>query len=102
MSSRSKTSNKSHCDHFASDGSSSQHENVVPKVEFTEHPIDPEEVKKYWAAMGHVEFPTPGICHPAPWIIVRAGAVRMGLKPFGVLRSSGVSRVTSPSSWGSR
>uniref|UniRef100_A0A0D3BV64 Uncharacterized protein n=1 Tax=Brassica oleracea var. oleracea TaxID=109376 RepID=A0A0D3BV64_BRAOL len=66
MSSRSKTSNKSHCDHFASDGSSSQHENVVPKVEFTEHPIDPEEVKKYWAAMGHVEFPTPGICHPRP------------------------------------
>ncbi|KAF2563176.1 hypothetical protein F2Q70_00017294 [Brassica cretica] len=43
MTSMRNTSNKSRRDRSASDGSSSQHENVVPKVAFAEHSIDPEE-----------------------------------------------------------
>ncbi|KAF2588317.1 hypothetical protein F2Q70_00038552 [Brassica cretica] len=65
MTSRRKTSNKSRSDRSASDVPSSQHDNVVPKVEFVEYSIDPEEVKGYWAAMGHVELPKPVIWHPS-------------------------------------
>ncbi|KAF2607251.1 hypothetical protein F2Q68_00044027 [Brassica cretica] len=67
MTSRRKASNKSRRDRSASDGSSSQHDNVVPKVEFAEHSIDPEEVNGYWATMGHVELPIPGMWYPAPF-----------------------------------
>ncbi|KAF3559999.1 hypothetical protein F2Q69_00015238 [Brassica cretica] len=40
---------------------------LCQNVAYVEHPIDPKEVKGYWAAMGHVELPIPGIWHPSPF-----------------------------------
>ena len=37
----------------------------MSKVEFAEHSVDPVEANAYWAAMGNVKLPTPGIWHPA-------------------------------------
>ncbi|KAF2582368.1 hypothetical protein F2Q70_00011818 [Brassica cretica] len=67
MTSRRKSSNKSRRDRSVSDGSSSQHDNVMPKVEFAAHSVDPEEAYEYWAAMGNVILPTSRIWHPAPF-----------------------------------
>ncbi|KAG2305276.1 hypothetical protein Bca4012_064338 [Brassica carinata] len=80
MSSRRKTSTKS-C-HYRSvpDGSSSQHNNVIPKVEFEAHSIDREEIEAYWVARGVVKPPRPEMWTPPPF---RANPV-MGLLPFGV------------------
>ncbi|KAG2270965.1 hypothetical protein Bca52824_065520 [Brassica carinata] len=54
MSSRKKASTKSHRDSSAPDNSSSQHDDVAPKVEFAEHSVGPEEAEAYWAARGEV------------------------------------------------
>ena len=42
-----KASTKSYHNRLVPDGSSSQHDDVVPKVEFVEHSVDPEEAKVY-------------------------------------------------------
>ena len=47
MSSRRKASTKSRHDRFVPDSSSSQHNDVAPKVEFAEHSVDPEEADAY-------------------------------------------------------
>ncbi|KAG2288402.1 hypothetical protein Bca52824_048006 [Brassica carinata] len=50
MSSKRKSSNKSHHDRSVPDGSSSQHVDVVPKVEFSADSIELEEIDAYSAA----------------------------------------------------
>ncbi|KAH0873059.1 hypothetical protein HID58_070421, partial [Brassica napus] len=52
MSSKRKSSTKSHRDRFVPEGSSSQHVGNVPKVEFSAESIDPEEVDAWRTAMG--------------------------------------------------
>ncbi|KAF2557427.1 hypothetical protein F2Q68_00016791 [Brassica cretica] len=52
MYSRKKASTKSHRHSSAPDNSSSQHDDVAPKVEFAEHSVGPEEAEAYWAARG--------------------------------------------------
>ncbi|KAF2572995.1 hypothetical protein F2Q70_00002155 [Brassica cretica] len=42
-----------------------RHDNIAPKVEFSDHSIDPEEVDANWTSRGEVKHPTPGTCHPA-------------------------------------
>ena len=54
-------------DLFVSDGSSSQHVDVMPKVEFSADSIDPEEVDAYWTARGEVKPPVPGLWVPSPF-----------------------------------
>uniref|UniRef100_A0A0D3DKG2 Uncharacterized protein n=1 Tax=Brassica oleracea var. oleracea TaxID=109376 RepID=A0A0D3DKG2_BRAOL len=66
MSSKRKSSTKSHHDRSVPDGSSSQHVNVMPKVEFSADTIDPEEIDAYWAARGEVKPPVPGLWVPSP------------------------------------
>ncbi|WZZ20563.1 hypothetical protein YC2023_121950 [Brassica napus] len=61
MSSRRKSSTKSHHDRSVPDGSSSQHVDVVPKVDFSAGSIYPEEIDAYWAASGEVKPPVPGL-----------------------------------------
>ncbi|KAF3539234.1 hypothetical protein F2Q69_00022899 [Brassica cretica] len=41
--------------------------NVAPKVEFSDHSIDPEECNAYWTARGEPKHPPPGIWRPAPF-----------------------------------
>ncbi|KAF2604792.1 hypothetical protein F2Q70_00025806 [Brassica cretica] len=41
--------------------------NVAPKVEFSDHSIDPEECNSYWTARGEPKHPPPGIWRPAPF-----------------------------------
>nr|VDD30438.1 unnamed protein product [Brassica oleracea] len=41
------------------------HDNVAPKVEFSDHSIDPEEVDANWTSRGEVKYPKPGTWHPA-------------------------------------
>ncbi|KAF2563973.1 hypothetical protein F2Q70_00017392 [Brassica cretica] len=67
MSSRRKSSTNSHHGRSVPDGSSSQHFDVVPKVEFSAGSIDPEEVNAYWAARGVVKPPIPGLWVPSPF-----------------------------------
>uniref|UniRef100_A0A0D3ASG2 Uncharacterized protein n=1 Tax=Brassica oleracea var. oleracea TaxID=109376 RepID=A0A0D3ASG2_BRAOL len=67
MSSRRKASTKSRHDHSVPDSSSSQHNDVAPKVEFAAHSVDPEEVDAYWAAIGEVKPPRPGTWAPPPF-----------------------------------
>ena len=67
MSSKRKSSNKSHHDHSVPDGSSSQHVDVVPKVEFSADSIDLEEIDAYSAARGEVKPPIPGLWIPSPF-----------------------------------
>ncbi|KAH0858865.1 hypothetical protein HID58_087126, partial [Brassica napus] len=57
MSSKSKSSIKSRRDRSVPEGFSSQHVGVVPKVEFSAEPIDPEEVDAWRTAMGEVKRP---------------------------------------------
>ena len=59
MFSRRKASTKSRHGRSIPDDSSSQHDDVVPKVELTEHLVDPEEAEAYWAARGEVKPPRP-------------------------------------------
>ena len=59
MSSRRKASTKSRHDRSVPDSSSSQHNDVAPKVEFAVHSVDPEEADAYWAARGEVKPPRP-------------------------------------------
>ena len=65
MTSRKKAFSKSRGDRSDPGGSSSRRENVAPKVEFSDHSIDPEERDAYWAARGKRKHPRPGIWHPA-------------------------------------
>ena len=65
MSSKRKSSNKSHHDRSVPDGSSSQHVDVVPKVEFSADSIDLEEIDAYSAARGEVKPPIPGLWVPS-------------------------------------
>ena len=37
----------------------------MPKVEFSDHSIDPEEVDANWTSRGEVKYPKPGTWHPA-------------------------------------
>ncbi|KAL0716401.1 hypothetical protein Bca4012_065723 [Brassica carinata] len=67
MSSRRKASSKSRHDHSVPDGSSLQNNDVVPKVEFVVHSIDPEEADAKWAAMGEVKPPRPDTLTPPPF-----------------------------------
>ncbi|CAG7871223.1 unnamed protein product, partial [Brassica rapa] len=83
MSSKRKSSTKSHHDRSFPDGSCSQHVDVVPKVEFSADSIDPEENDAYWAARGELNPPVPGLW-PTMWSAVRAGVVRMRLRPLDV------------------
>ncbi|KAF3555536.1 hypothetical protein F2Q69_00013431 [Brassica cretica] len=46
-------------------GSSTRHGNVAPKVEFSDHSIDPEERDSYWTAKGEPKHHPPGIWCPA-------------------------------------
>ena len=64
---RIKASTKSRHDRSVPDGSSLQHDDVVPKVEFAEHSVDPAEVKAYWEAKGEVNPPRPGTWVPSPF-----------------------------------
>ncbi|KAL0854501.1 hypothetical protein Bca101_059653 [Brassica carinata] len=80
MSSRRKASSKSRHDHSVPDGSSLQNNDVVPKVEFVVHSIDPEEADAKWAAMGE-ELPQWAYCHSE------------------FLQSSEASRVLSAKDW---
>ncbi|KAL0734028.1 hypothetical protein Bca4012_010238 [Brassica carinata] len=64
MSPRRKTSTKSCHARSVLDGSSSQHNDVVPTVKFAAHSIDPEEIDAYWAARGKVNPPSPGTWTP--------------------------------------
>ncbi|KAF2580574.1 hypothetical protein F2Q68_00004883 [Brassica cretica] len=48
-------SSKRISDHSVPEGSNSQHVGVVPKVEFSAEPINPEEVDAWRAAMGEVK-----------------------------------------------
>nr|VDD24861.1 unnamed protein product [Brassica oleracea] len=89
MSSRRKSSTNSHHGRSVPDGSSSQHVDVVPKVEFSAGSINPEEVNAYWAARGEVKPPIPGLwipsfLRPTLWPAVREGVVRMGLLPLDI------------------
>ncbi|KAF3561277.1 hypothetical protein DY000_02016618 [Brassica cretica] len=54
-------------DLFVSDGSSWQHVDVMPKVEFSADSIDPEEVDAYWTARGEVKPPVSGLWVPSPF-----------------------------------
>ncbi|WZZ00305.1 hypothetical protein YC2023_072633 [Brassica napus] len=67
MSSKRKSSTKSHHDRSVPDGSCSQHVDVVPKVEFSADSIDPEENDAYWAARGELNPPVPGLWVPSPF-----------------------------------
>ena len=67
MSSSRKSSTKSHHDRSVPDGSSLQHVDVVPKVEFSAGSIDPEEVNAYWVGRGEVKPPVPGLWVPSPF-----------------------------------
>ncbi|KAF3580473.1 hypothetical protein DY000_02031244 [Brassica cretica] len=62
---RIKASTKSRHDRSVPDGSSLQHDDVVPKVEFAEHSVDPAEVEAYWEAKGEVNPPRPGTWVPS-------------------------------------
>ncbi|KAG2328735.1 hypothetical protein Bca52824_011463 [Brassica carinata] len=64
MSSRRKSSSKSHRDCFVPGGSSSHFNDDVPKVEFEIPSVDPKEEKAYWKANGVVKTPRPGIWNP--------------------------------------
>ena len=64
MSSKSKSSIKSRRDRSVPEGFSSQHVGVVPKVEFSAEPIDPEEVDAWRTAMGEVKRPVPVVWVP--------------------------------------
>ncbi|KAF2612104.1 hypothetical protein F2Q70_00011388 [Brassica cretica] len=66
MSSKRKSSTKSRHDRSVPDGSSSQHDDFVPKVEFSADSIDPQEIDLYWAARGEVKPPVPGLWVPSP------------------------------------
>ncbi|KAH0879427.1 hypothetical protein HID58_066821, partial [Brassica napus] len=52
-----KASSKSHRDRSVPGGSSLQHGNIAPKVEFSDHSIDPEERDAYWTARESNPFP---------------------------------------------
>ncbi|KAG2270496.1 hypothetical protein Bca52824_065051 [Brassica carinata] len=67
MTSRRKASSKSHRDRSVPGGSSLQHGNIAPKVEFSDHSIDPEERDAYWTARGEPKRRAPGIWCPAPF-----------------------------------
>ena len=67
MSSKRKSSTKSHHDRSVPDGSCSQHVDVVPKVEFSADSIDPEENDAYWAARGELNPPVPELWVPSPF-----------------------------------
>ena len=67
MTSRRKSSSKSRRSRSVPDGSSLQHENIAPKVEFSDHSIDPEEIDAYWTASGEPKNPTPGTWRTAPF-----------------------------------
>ena len=65
MSSKRKSSTKSHRDRSVPEGSSSQNVGVVPKAEFPTELIDPEEVDAWRTAMGEVKPPTPFLWVPS-------------------------------------
>ncbi|KAL0734605.1 hypothetical protein Bca4012_010815 [Brassica carinata] len=67
MSSRRKTSTKSRHDRAIPDGSSSQHNDVMPKVEFEAHSINHEEIDAYWVTKGEVKPPRPGMWTHSPF-----------------------------------
>ncbi|KAF2559815.1 hypothetical protein F2Q68_00016895 [Brassica cretica] len=67
MTSRRKSSSKSRRGRSVPDGSSLQHENIAPKVEFSDHSIDPEEIDAYWTASGEPKNPTHGTWRTAPF-----------------------------------
>ncbi|KAL0897991.1 hypothetical protein Bca101_081952 [Brassica carinata] len=69
---RRKASTKSCHDRSVPDSSSSQHNNVVRKVEFVVHSIDPDEVDAYWATSGEVKPPRPEMWTP---LLFRANLV---------------------------
>ncbi|KAG2314837.1 hypothetical protein Bca52824_017959 [Brassica carinata] len=73
MSSKRKSSCKSRRDCFVSDGSSSQFNDVVPKVEFEIPLVNPEDREAYWKANGGVKPPRPGIWNP---LLFRANPVK--------------------------
>ena len=87
MTSRRKPSSKSRGDRSVPGGSSSRDGNVAPKVEFSDHSIDPEYRDTYWTTRGEPKHRPPGICHPALFranpVVVQARAVRTGLMQFG-------------------
>ncbi|KAG2329926.1 hypothetical protein Bca52824_001106 [Brassica carinata] len=64
MSSRRKSSSKSHRDCFVSGGSSSHFSEAVPKVEFEIPSADPEEEEAYWKENCVVKASRPGIWNP--------------------------------------
>ncbi|WZZ35120.1 hypothetical protein YC2023_018521 [Brassica napus] len=65
MTSRRKPSSKSRGDRSVPGGSSSRDGNVAPKVEFSDHSIDPEYRDTYWTTRGEPKHRPPGIWHPA-------------------------------------
>uniref|UniRef100_M4EH08 Uncharacterized protein n=1 Tax=Brassica campestris TaxID=3711 RepID=M4EH08_BRACM len=67
MISRRKASPKSRHECLVPDGSSSQHDDVVPKVVFAEHSVDLEEDNAYEAAKEEVNPPRPGTWAPPPF-----------------------------------
>ncbi|KAF3583458.1 hypothetical protein F2Q69_00028377 [Brassica cretica] len=67
MFSKRKSSTKSRCDRSVPDGSSSQHVGVVPKVEFSDDSINPEEIDAYWMARGEVKPTLPVLWVPPPF-----------------------------------
>ncbi|KAL0715963.1 hypothetical protein Bca4012_065285 [Brassica carinata] len=73
MYSRRKAFSKSRRDCFVSDGSSSQFNDAVPKVEFEISSVDPEDEEAYWEVHGGAKPPRPGIWNPPPF---RANNVR--------------------------
>ncbi|KAH0898803.1 hypothetical protein HID58_048371 [Brassica napus] len=60
-----KPSSKSRGDRSVPGGSSSRDGNVAPKVEFSDHSIDPEYRDTYWTTRGEPKHRPPGIWHPA-------------------------------------
>ncbi|KAH0893109.1 hypothetical protein HID58_055538 [Brassica napus] len=66
MTSRKKAFSKSRGDRSDPGGSSSRRENVAPKVEFSDHSIDPEERDAYWAARGKRKHPRPVVSSIGP------------------------------------
>uniref|UniRef100_A0A0D3BUP0 Uncharacterized protein n=1 Tax=Brassica oleracea var. oleracea TaxID=109376 RepID=A0A0D3BUP0_BRAOL len=65
MTSRKNASSKFRGDRYVPGGSSLRHGNIAPKVEFSDHSIDPEERDAYLTARGEPKHPPPGIWCPA-------------------------------------
>ena len=101
MSSRRKKSGKSGRDCFVANGSSSQFNDAVPKVEFEIPSVDPEDAAAYWEACGGLKPARAGLWTPPPFIPnheadCQARAVPMVLLPSAFLKSSEVGSLSSP------